>query len=182
MTLTLTDDESAPTATLSLDPASVSENGGASTVSATLSHPSSQPSTVTVTAVSGAYTVGSDATITIAAGATTAATDTATVAGVDDDVHQGTSGRSVTVTATLANGQGARVGDGGGADPERRRDVADGESGSRAVVGLGERRGGDGDGGAVGSVEPAGDADGGDGGGGLVRRGGGRTSRRRGRR
>ena len=107
VTLTLTDDESAPTATLSLNPSSVSENGGTSAVSATLSHPSSEPSTVTVTAVSGAYTVGTDATITIAAGATTAATDTATVTAVDDDVHQGTSGRSVTVTATLANGQGA---------------------------------------------------------------------------
>ena len=107
VTLTLTDDDPAPTATLALDPASVSENGGASTVSATLSHPSSEPSTVTVTAVSGAYTVGSDATITIAAGATTAASDTATVTAVDDDVHQGSAGRSVTVTATLANGQGA---------------------------------------------------------------------------
>ena len=37
-------------------------------MTATLSHPSSQPSTVTVAAVSGAYTVGTDATITIAAG------------------------------------------------------------------------------------------------------------------
>ncbi len=109
VTLTLTDDEGAPGVVLSLNPSSVSENGGASTVSATLSHPSSQPSTVTVTAVSGAYTVGAGAagTIVIAAGATTAATDTATVTAVNDDVHQGTSGRSVTVTATLANGQGA---------------------------------------------------------------------------
>ena len=107
VTLTLSDDEGAPGVVLSLNPSSVSENGGTSTVGATLSHPSSQPSTVTVTAVSGAYTVGSDATITIAAGATTAASDTATVTAVDDDVHQGTAGRSVTVTATLTNGQGA---------------------------------------------------------------------------
>ncbi len=107
VTLTITDDEAAPGVTLSLNPSSVSENGGASAVSATLSHPSSEPSTVTVTAVAGAYTVGSDATITIAAGATTAASDTAAIAGVDDDVHQGTAGRSVTVTATLTNGQGA---------------------------------------------------------------------------
>ena len=109
VTLTLTDDEGAPGVTLSLNPASVSENGGTSAVSATLSHPSSQPSTVTVTAVSGAYAVGSGAagTIVIAAGATTAATDTATVTAVDDDVHQGSAGRSATVTATLANGQGA---------------------------------------------------------------------------
>ena len=107
VTLALPDDEAAPGVTLSLNPASVSENGGASAVSATLSHPSSEPSTVTVTAVAGAYTVGSDATITIAAGSTTAASDTAAIAGVNDDVHQGTAGRSVTVTATLTNGQGA---------------------------------------------------------------------------
>ena len=106
-TLTLEDDESAPGATLALNPASVVENGGIATVTATLSGPSSQPSTVTVTSVAGAYTAGTDATIVIAAGATTAASDTATVAGVDDDVHQGSAGRRVTVTGTLANGQGA---------------------------------------------------------------------------
>ena len=106
-TLTLTDDDGAPGVVLSVNPSSVAENGGASAVSATLSHPSSEPSTVTVTAVAGAYTVGSDATITIAAGSTTAASDTAAIAGVNDDVHQGTAGRSVTVTATLTNGQGA---------------------------------------------------------------------------
>ena len=105
--LTLTDDDAAPGATLSLDPASIAEPGGVSTVSATLSHPSSQPSTVTVTAVSGAYTVGTDATIVIAAGATTAASDTATITAVDDDLHHGSAGRSATVTAALTNGQGA---------------------------------------------------------------------------
>ena len=107
VTLTLEDDDTAPTATLFLNPSSVSENGGTSTVTATLSHPSSEPSTVTVTAAAGFYTVGSDATITIAAGDTTAATDTATVTAVNDTVHQGSAGRSGTVTATLANGQGA---------------------------------------------------------------------------
>ena len=106
-TLTLTDDDAAPGVTLALSPASISENGGESTVSATLSRPSSQPSTVTVTAVAGAYAVGTDATIVIAAGATTSASDTATVTAVDDDVHQGSAGRSATVTASLANGQGA---------------------------------------------------------------------------
>ena len=107
VTLTLTDDEAAPGATLSLNPASVTENGGSSTVSATLSHPSSQPSTVTVTAVPGAYAAGTDAIIVIAAGSTTAASDTAVVTAVDDDIHQGTSGRSATVTAALTNGHGA---------------------------------------------------------------------------
>ena len=105
--LTIEDDDAAPGVTLALDPASVSENGGVSTVSATLSHPSSQPSTVTVTPVAGVYTAGSDSTIVIAAGNTTAASDTATVTAVDDDVHQGSAGRSVTVTGTLTNDHGA---------------------------------------------------------------------------
>ena len=105
--LTVRDDDAAPTAALALSPASVSENGGLSTVTATLSRPSSEPSTVTVAAVPGSYTVGTDATIVLAAGATTAASDTVVVTAVDDDVHQGTTNRSATVTATLANGQGA---------------------------------------------------------------------------
>ena len=104
--LTVTDDDAAPGAALALNPTSVSENAGVSTVTATLSNPSSEPSTVMVTAVPGSYTLGSDAIIVIAAGSTTAS-DTATVAGVDDAIHQGTAGRSVTVTGTLANGQGA---------------------------------------------------------------------------
>ena len=106
-TLTVRDDDAAPGVALAVNPASVAENGGVSTVTATLSRPSSEPSTVTVTAVSGSYAAGSDSTIVIAAGATTAASDTATVTAVDDDVHQGSAGRSVTVTAALANGQGA---------------------------------------------------------------------------
>ena len=105
--LTVRDDDAAPGATLALDPASIAEPSGVSTVSATLSHPSSQPSTVTVTAVSGAYTVGTDATIVIAAGATTAASDTALITAVNDDLHHGSAGRSATVTAALTNGQGA---------------------------------------------------------------------------
>ena len=105
--VTTTDDDDAPNAALSLNPASVSENGGTSAVSATLTHPSSEPTTVTVTPVSGFYTVGSDAAIVIAAGETADATDTATIAAVDDDVHQGSGGRSTTVTATLTNSQGA---------------------------------------------------------------------------
>ena len=105
--LTLTDDDAAPTAELSLDPTSVSETNGIATVTATLSHPSSEPSTVTVRAVAGAYTVGTDATIVIAAGTTTAAADTVLVTAVGDDVHQGSAGRSATVGAVLTNGHGA---------------------------------------------------------------------------
>ena len=105
VTLTITDDDAAPNATLSLNPMSISENGGTSAVSATLSHPSSAATTVTVTAVTGFYTVGSDATIVIAAGSTSNATDTATVAAVDDATHQGSGGRSTTVTGTAVNAQ-----------------------------------------------------------------------------
>ena len=54
--------------TLALMPASISENGGVSTVTATLAHPSSAATTITVRPVAGAYTVGSDSTIAIAAG------------------------------------------------------------------------------------------------------------------
>ena len=104
-TLTIRDDDAAPNATLSLNPASITENGGTSAVSATLSHRSSEATTVTVTAVSGFYTVGSDATIVIAAGDTAAASDTAAIAAVDNDVDE--PNRMATVTATLGNGQGA---------------------------------------------------------------------------
>ena len=106
--LTVRDDDAAPTAGLFLSPSSVSENGGVVTVAAAISHPSSEPSTVTVTAVSGSYTVGTAATITIPAGQTAAsAWDIVLITAVDDDIHQGTAGRSATVTGTLANGQGA---------------------------------------------------------------------------
>ena len=107
VTLAITDDDAAPGVTLALNPASIAEPNGVSTVSATLSHPSSEPSTVTVTPVSGAYTAGTDATIVIAAGATTAASDTALIVAVDDDLHHGSAGRSATVTGALTNGQGA---------------------------------------------------------------------------
>ena len=103
--LALTDDDAPPGATLSLNPASTAENGGASAVSAALSHPSGAATTVTVTAVPGFYTVGSDATIVIAAGATTAATDTAAITAVDNDVDE--PNRTATVTATLSNDRGA---------------------------------------------------------------------------
>ena len=108
VTLRIADDDAAPGAALSLNPSSIAENGGTSAVSATLSHPSSAASTVTVTAVSGFYTVGSGATGTIvfAVGATTSS-DTATITAVEDDVHQGSGGRSTTVTGTLSNDQGA---------------------------------------------------------------------------
>ena len=108
-TLTLTDDDAAPTVGLFLSPASVSENGGVATVAASLSHFSSEPSTVTVTPVPGAYTVGTPAAIVIPAGQDVAVSGTATVlvTAVDNTIHEGSAGRTTTVTATFANDQGA---------------------------------------------------------------------------
>ena len=94
----------APTVTLTLADSSISENGGSTTVSATLSHASSASTTITVTAVSGAYTVGADKTITIAAGSTSNNSDTATINAVDNTRDE--ANRSVTVTATAQNSQG----------------------------------------------------------------------------
>ena len=101
---TITDDDAAPTVTLSLADDSISENGGSTTVSATLSHPSSEATTITIEAAAGAYTVGADGTITIAAGDTANASDTATINAVDNDT--GEADRSVTVTGSAGNTQG----------------------------------------------------------------------------
>ena len=108
--LTLTDDEAAPGAAMALNPASVSENGGVATVTATLSHPSAAPTTLTVTAspmspaVSGDFTLSSANTLTVAAGSTVSA-GTVTVTANDNRVDA--ADKSVTVSATPANGRGA---------------------------------------------------------------------------
>ena len=104
-TLTITDDEAAPDVTLMLSPSSISEAGGVSTVSATLSRPSSEATTITVRPVTGAYTVGQDSTIAIAAGQTANTSDTVVVTAVDntqDEVN-----RAVTVSGVARNAQGA---------------------------------------------------------------------------
>ena len=49
-TLTITDDDTAPTVTLDLSPSSISENGGSSGITASLSAPSTAMTTVTVSA------------------------------------------------------------------------------------------------------------------------------------
>ena len=116
VTLTITDDDGPPDVTLALSPASVTENGGVSTVSATLSHPSSEATTVTVTPQATFFTVptGAAGQIVIAAGMTAAAGDVATLTAVNDDVYHGT-GRTTPVSATLANSHGTGNVTGGGA-------------------------------------------------------------------
>ena len=106
VSVTTTDDDAAPTVTLSVSPGTIAESGGTATVTAVLNRASSEATTLTVTGVTGLYTPGSDATIVIPAGATTS-TDTATIAAVDDAVHQGSAGRAATVTATVANDRAA---------------------------------------------------------------------------
>ena len=74
-TLTITDDEGTPTATLKLTPDEIGEMGEVSRVTATLTGPSSQPVTVMVSAVavspavSGDFALSANETLTIAAGA-----------------------------------------------------------------------------------------------------------------
>ena len=107
--LTLTDDETAPGAAMALNPASVTENGGVATVTATLSHPSAAPTTLTVSAspvspaAAGDFTLSSANMLTVAAGSTTSA-GTVTVTANDNRVDA--ADKSVTVTASLANGRG----------------------------------------------------------------------------
>ena len=98
--------DSGPTVTLAVAASAIAEDGGTTTVSATLSQASSAATTVTVIAVDGAYTVGSDATITIAAGETENASDTVTITAVNDAIDN-VGDRSVTVTGTAQNSQGA---------------------------------------------------------------------------
>ena len=59
-TVTITDDEAAPVVTLVLTPDSIAEDGGTSTVTATLSSASTEPFTVTVAAAPDAPAVAGD--------------------------------------------------------------------------------------------------------------------------
>ena len=112
VTIDIVDDEAEPTAHLILNPPSVTERSGSSTVTARLSHPSGEPTTVTVTVSPGAHTdaddfsVSTNRMLTIAADEH-ASTGTVTITAVDDDSY-GPDG-SVTVSATAVNSHG--VGD-----------------------------------------------------------------------
>ena len=107
-TLTITDDEGAPAVSLVLTPSSVTENGGVSTVTATLSPASSETVTVTVSAspvspaVSGDFTQNGT-TLTIAAGDTTS-TGTVTLTAVNNAVDA--PDKTVTVSGSASGGNG----------------------------------------------------------------------------
>ncbi len=106
---TIGDDDAEPTVTLVLTPASITEVDEQSTVTATLNHPSSEATTVTVSvapvapAVAGDYTLSGNLELTIAAGATTS-TGTVTVTSVDNDVDAPE--KTVTVSGTATNSRG----------------------------------------------------------------------------
>ena len=106
---TITDDDDEPTVTLILTPDTITEAGGVSTVTASLDHPSSEATTVTVSvtpvtpAVAGDYTLSTNRVLTVAAGATTS-TGAVTITAVDNDVEA--PDKTVTVSATATNTQG----------------------------------------------------------------------------
>ena len=106
---TITDDEATPAVTLALSPTEIPENGGSSTVTATLDVVSSADTTITVAAEAGANTDGSDftlssaRTLTIAAGATTS-TGTVTISAEDDAADE--ANKIVRVTGTATNSVG----------------------------------------------------------------------------
>ena len=89
--VTITDDDATPTVTLSLSDASISEDGGIATVTASLDHGSSVATTVTVSvapdtpATSSDYSLSTNRVLTIAADATSS-TGTVTITGVDNDI------------------------------------------------------------------------------------------------
>ena len=105
--LTIEDDEASPTVTLALSETTIGEAGGSSTVTAALSHPSSEATTVTVSAAAVSPAVPGDfvlsgSVLTIAAVAT-ASTGTVTLTAVDNDVDA--ADKRVTVSAKAANTQ-----------------------------------------------------------------------------
>ena len=105
VSLTIEDNDATPTVTLVLSPDSITEAGGTSTVTARLNHPSSEATTVTVSAapvspeVAGDYTL-SGSQLTIAAGATES-TGVVTITAVDNDME--VPDRRVTVSGTAMN-------------------------------------------------------------------------------
>ena len=97
------------TVTLGLLPVSISENGGISTVTATLNRVSSAPTTITVSvaptapATTSDYTLSTNRTLTIAAGAT-GSTGVVTITGMDNSVYA--PDKTVTVRGSATNPQG----------------------------------------------------------------------------
>ena len=110
VTVTITDNDPRPQATLVLTPPTIDEDGGESTVTATLDRPSSAVTTITVTharitgTTSSDYRVSDNKVLTIAAGRR-ASTGTVTFTGKDNNVYQ-PNARHVVVEGSASNLQG----------------------------------------------------------------------------
>ena len=109
VTLTITDDDPAPTVTLRLSRTSITENRGSTTVTARLDRASSETTTVAVSvtpvnpAVEGDFTLSTNQALTIAAGRT-GSTGTVTIRATDNDVD--TPDKTVRVSGSASNTQG----------------------------------------------------------------------------
>ena len=105
----ITDDDASPTVTLSLSETFIGEDGGSTSVTASLGHASSVVTTVTVSvspddpAVAGDYSLSANTLLTIAAGQT-ASTGEVTITGVNNDVD--TLDKTVQVTGIASNSLG----------------------------------------------------------------------------
>ncbi len=106
---TITDDDAAPAVSLRLTPDTIAENGGTATVTARLDRPSSERTTVTVSAAPVApataadYRLGANRVLTVAAGERESA-GVVTIAAVDNDAEA--PDRTVTVSGKATNRQG----------------------------------------------------------------------------
>ena len=103
--LTITDDDDPPKVTLELMPTSIGENGGVSTVTASLDRASSAVTTVTVsaTAVSDDFMLSANKTLTITAGQTSS-TGTVRITANNNSVDA--PDKTVMVTGTATNSAG----------------------------------------------------------------------------
>ena len=110
VTLTIVDDDVDPTVELVLTPQQISEPGGVSTVTARLSHPSSEVTTVVVSAaavspaVAGDFELSTNPTLTIAARAT-ASTGGVTLTAMNNETDA--PNKQVTVSGTATNNYSA---------------------------------------------------------------------------
>ena len=96
----------APQVTLALGSASIAENGGTTTVTASLPEAARRVFEVEVSESSEAVSLGANATLSFASGAT-ASTGTVTLSAVDDEVYTGN--RTATISGTPGAGAPARA-------------------------------------------------------------------------
>ena len=160
--LTITDDEGAPTVALVLTPPTIGENGGMSTVTATLTGASSETVTVMVTAAPVSPAVADDftqsgTTLTIAAGETTS-TGTVTLRAVNNDLDA--PNKMVRMTGSVTGGHGVSAPSPHELTITDDEGGADGGAGAESDVDRRGRRRQHGDGDADRGVERGGDGDG----------------------